>query len=305
MSQNGLAEYHDFMRFRDEFLNRLFNISIAHEERFLEAFSFIETIDQIKARIKNRLRNRALIERGVASEKWVDELANKIKLRQIKSEKKSKRVRPVAVIKTDEQFAEYGQMIAEWVERVKCLNQLDPDTYPLNATAFSPVPEIISGARKISIANNKATAVRNIKKDVLIRRYRDYIAGLRNSTGWVANALIEQLQTEMQAMEVDDETEYVLRNDKNNETALIIYPYVGKQYRKRVPMSGVIIDDRFNDVEISPAKKLAERTDTFERLGVNEIQCTLPRVGGKLYPKGEVERAKRIARESKIPLGSN
>lgn len=304
MANNGLNEYHSFLTFREELIERLLKASITHEVRFLEAFKIVESIDEIKEKIKGRGIVKSLLERGVASEEWVESLALKKQMKQLKSEEITKLVRPVAVITTDEEYAYFTDKINAWEKTVKKLNRIDPITYPLTATAFNPAPSIITGARKITIANNKATAVRTIKKSVLLRRYRDFIASLKRAGDSAQPAMLAQLQAELAAMEADGEIEYVLRNDKSNETVLNIYPIIGSQDRKRVPMAGVIIDNRFGDVEITPSQKLAERTDTFKALGVREVQCTLPRVGGKLYPKRAVERAKQIARESKIPISS-
>lgn len=304
MAGNGLKEYHQFIQFRDELIKSLMDISISHEVRFLEAFGIIDTIEDIKNKIKSRGAVKSLLERGVATEVWVEKLALDIQIKQIKKEDTIQKVRPVAVITTDEEYFHFKKKIDEWEKAVKKLNNIDPETYPLTATVFGPVPSIISSARKIAIANNKATAVRTIKKSVLLRRYKSYIAAMQEKGDTVPASVLARLKAEMASMEVDGETEYVSRNDKNNETALNIYPIIGAQERKRVPMAGVIIDNRFNDVEITPAKKIAERPDTFQALQIREVPCSLPLVGGRLYPKRAVEKAKQIARESKLPISS-
>lgn len=304
MASNGLKEYHQFIQFRGELIESLMDISIAHEVRFLEAFGAIESIDEIKNKIKSRKIVKSLLERGVATEEWIEKLALNIQVRQIRKEKSVQKVRLVAVITTDEQYIHFKKQIDIWEKSVRKLNNIDPDTYPLNATVFNPMPCIISSARKITIANNKATAVRTIKKSVLLRRYKSYIASMQGKGDTIPASVLARLKAEMAAMEVDGETEYVSRNDKNNETSLSIYPIIGAQERKRVPIAGVIIDNRFNDLEISPAKKLAERGDTFQALQIREVPCSLPLVGGRLYPKRAVEKAKQIARESKLPISS-
>lgn len=304
MASNGLKEYHQFIQFREGFIKSLLDISIAHEVRFLEAFGVIDGIEDIKNKIKSRGIVQSLLNRGIATEAWIEKLALDIQVRQIRKEKAVQMVRPVAVIKTDEEYIHFKKQIDIWDRSVRKLNNIDPDTYPLNATVFSPMPCIISNARKITIANNKATAVRTIKKTVLLRRYKSYIASMQGKGDAIPASVLARLKAELAAMEVDGETEYVSRNDKNNETALNIYPIIGTQERKRVPIAGVIIDNRFNDVEISPAKKLAERGDTFQALQIREVPCSLPLVGGRLYPKRAVEKAKQIARESKLPISS-
>lgn len=304
MASNGLKEYHQFIQFRGELIESLMDISIAHEVRFLEAFGTIENIDEIKNKIKFRKIVKSLLDRGVATEEWVEKLALDIQVRQVRKEKAIQKVRPVAVITTDEQYIHFKKQIDIWDKSVRKLNNIDPYTYPLNATVFNPMPCIISSVRKITIANNKATAVRTIKKTVLLRRYKSYIASMQGKGDTIPASVLARLKAEMAAMEVDGETEYVSRNDKNNETSLSIYPIIGAQERKRVPIAGVIIDNRFNDLEISPAKKLAERGDTFQALQIREVPCSLPLVGGRLYPKRAVEKAKQIARESKLPISS-
>lgn len=304
MASNGLKEYHQFIQFRDDLIKSLMDISISHEVRFLEAFGVIETIEDIKNRIKSRKIVQSLLERGIATMEWVEKLALDIQVKQVKKEDVIQKVRPVAVITTDEEYFHFKKKIDEWERAVKKLNNIDPETYPLTATVFGPIPSIISSARKIAIANNKATAVRTIKKSVLLRRYKSYIAAMQEKGDTVPTSLLDRLKAELASMEVDGETEYVSRNDKNNETVLNIYPIIGAQERKRVPMAGVIIDNRFNDVEITPAKKISERPDTFQALQIREVPCSLPLVGGRLYPKRAVEKAKQIARESKLPISS-
>lgn len=250
MASNGLIEYHDFLRFREDLISKIHSIS----------------------------------------------LRNEIKDGEV--------VRPVGVLRTDEEFLYFSFALNSWKERVKKLHELDPITYPLTATKFAPIPEIIDGAKSISISVNKSTAVRKIKKDVLLRRLTAHIKALKTATTPASSALIEHLSEELAEMEADGETCYISRNSNGTETTLIIYPIVGEQYRKRVPFAGALIDNRFGDVQISMAKQIKQRADSFDYLGVSPVRCSLPNVSGLLYPESAVEKAKRIAHESKIPISN-
>ncbi|ENC6657612.1 hypothetical protein ABKY47_002061 [Aeromonas hydrophila] len=250
MASNGLVEYHDFLRFRDDLISKIYSISVSHE-----------------------------IKEGVIA-------------------------RPVGIIRTDEEFKYFSGALMKWKEQVTKLNNLDPLTYPLTATKFGPIPEVVDGAKSISISLNKSTAVRTIKKDVLMRRLRAHIKALATSTTPASKALTEHLQDELSEMETDGETAYISRNSNGTETVLIIYPIVGEQYRKRVPFAGALIDNRFGDVAVGMAKQIKQRNDSFDYLGVTPIRCSLPNVSGLLYPKSAVEKAKRIAHESKIPISN-
>lgn len=250
MASNGLIEYHDFLRFREDLISKIHSISVRHEIKDGEV------------------------------------------------------ARPVGVIRTDEELKYFSIALNSWKERVKKLHELDPITYPLTATKFGPIPEIIDGAKSISISVNKSTAVRTIKKDVLLRRLTAHIKALKTSVTPASSALIEHLSEELAEMEADGETSYISRNSNGTETILIIYPIVGEQYRKRVPFAGALIDNRFGDVQIGMAKQIKQRNDSFDYLGVSPIRCSLPNVSGLLYPKSAVEKAKRIAHESKIPISN-
>lgn len=249
MPSNGLAEYHEFLNFREELIQQIYSISVSHE-------------------VKN-----------------------------------GEIVRPVGVITTDEEYIHFKGALLKWDETVNYLNSLDPDTYPLSAAKFKPVTGIIDAARAISVSINTSTAVRDINKDVLIRRFKSHIKSLRDNPSPASSALIEHLQKEVQAMEDDEETVYTSRNSNGTETNLIVYPIVGQQYKIRVPFAGALIDNRFGDINIGKAKEISQRQDGVDYLGVEPIACSLPNVSGRLYPKSAIERAKRIARESKIPIG--
>lgn len=250
MTSNGLVEYHEFLRFREDLISKIYSISVRHEV------------------------------------------------------KENEIVRPVGVITTDEEFLYFTSQLNSWKEQVERLNELDPITYPLTAAKFGPVPEIINAAKSISISITKSTAVREIKKDVLMRRLRAHIKALKTATTPASSALIDHLSDELAEMEADGETSYISRNSNGTETTLIIYPIVGEQYRKRVPFAGALIDNRFGDVAIGRAKQIKPRNDSFDYLGVSPIRCSLPNVSGLLYPKSAVEKAKRIAHESKIPISN-
>lgn len=248
MQSNGLAEYHDFLKFREELIQQIYSISVSHE-----------------------------IKDGII-------------------------VRPVGVITTDEEYVHFKRALLKWDETITHLNKIDPDTYPLSATKFKPVSGIIDAARSISVSINTSTAVRDINKDVLIKRFKSHIKSLRGNPSQASAALIEHLQKEVQAMEEDGESVYTSRNSNGTETNLIIYPIVGKQYKIRVPFAGALIDNRFGDINIGRAKKISQREDGVDYLGVEPIACSLPNVSGRLYPKSAIDRAKQRARESKIPL---
>lgn len=253
MKKNGLIEYHEFLRFRDQVIAEITEISVSTE-------------------------------------------------RKINKSGKEVIARPVGVIRTDEQFIYFSKQLLKWKESVNELNSIDEHVYSLTSTKFNPMPEIISGARAISISVNPVTAVREIKKSVLIRRLKDNIHALEDSPLPASSALLEYLKSELSAMENDGEDTYVSRNSNGTETALLVSPLLGKQYRVRVPFAGMLIDNRFDDVIIGKAKPQAERSDRIDYSAIPEVRCSLPNISGKLYPKSQVEAARRFMIEAKTPI---
>lgn len=210
------------------------------------------------------------------------------------------KVRPLVVIKTEEEFKELSRNIKKWRKYAKELTELDPIRFDENAKIFKPEPQIFTDAIDIFVRKHNATSTRKVFKARIVTRMKNLLVNERLTAELSGDwSRAETINAQIATMESDDEEHYRIRTDGYTDVMALIRLTTGSEpVKHRVPFAGMFLYERNNPIRVSlPEESRQEQTrrDTFAALGLNPIPCSLP-IKGQMYRESEIIAAKKRAK---------
>jgi hypothetical protein len=188
------------------------------------------------------------------------------------------RVRPVVVLKTQQQLIAVKRDINLWQKYVDILITGDPDTYKVTAKVFNPIPVLVENVVSASVRVSQSTSsTKTIEKTKIITRMKNRLIKSKN------NNELEQVVTinrELEMMGKDDETHYVRRAGGYSDTKVFIR-FVGASEPEKLSatFSGLfIMPTAHNDLHgflsmPDQSRQKQTRSDVFKNC--LELSCCL------------------------------
>lgn len=202
------------------------------------------------------------------------------------------KVRPLTVIRTDEELRKVNSMIAKWHLLADQLSEGDPVRYSRTSVLFSPEPKVLHNQKEVFIKVNAATSTRKISRLNILKRLKDLRRVSYLSQG-------NSAQTRKYAKEItffNKETEEVYRIRSEGYTEIVLLHRTADEdelTKTRVPFAGVFVFDPDRKCQIFMPEHGREyiRSDKLANMGIKPIPCSL-NIRGVLLRESDIIRAK-------------
>lgn len=204
----------------------------------------------------------------------------------------NKNIRHVAIIKKGPKVLELERLTKRWEEQADKLIASDPVRFSPTSFLLKPIPQVIYGARQISISVTKATASKTFSKQHILDRYGRAIKNAKRVERVSRDPHYRAtLERERDAILAHPEEVYRVRNTCGTETVCAVTFKDGTIDKVRVPHVGVAFVE-IDEIVIKKPRAMRPRADSLEFMGVKPLTCSIATISGLLYRESEVILAK-------------